>query len=243
MAQRKKQKESFGFTFRWPIQTMSWAQGLLPNEISLHFKGLTNIFLLIVTIVLAIGAAIQEGNWIANVAIFFVLAGIWYYLNVAIKKWLLQKRWLDGVEMNVIDEMPGHEFEEACAEIYRRLGYKVKVTKRTRDQGADLIMEGPSGRVVVQAKRQASAVGNWAVQEICAAKGLYKASHAVVITNNTYTIQARELADANAVKLVDRNDFVNMLVKTASDGQNNITTSEYFSLIASEFLILLKRLQ
>lgn len=77
--------------------------------------------------------------------------------------------------MRVIDQMEGYEFEKVCGEIYHKPGYRVKVTNESRDQGADLILEGPEGGVVVQAKRQASSVGNRAVQEIVAAKGLYKA--------------------------------------------------------------------
>ena len=81
--------------------------------------------------------------------------------------------------MQAIDRMRGIEFEQFCAELFRRKGFKVATTQASGDQGADLILEGKNGRAVVQAKRSKSKVGNWAVQEVLAAKGFYAARRAV----------------------------------------------------------------
>jgi restriction system protein len=124
------------------------------------------------------------------------------------------QRWLDGIEMQQIDQMSGLEFERACAEIFRRSGYAVTHTKQTGDQGADLILDRRSERSIVQAKRWSSTVGNGAVQEIVAAKAMYKANRAIVITNNFFTAAARVLATANAVELLDRSDLAKMLART-----------------------------
>ena len=114
--------------------------------------------------------------------------------------------------MQAIDRMRGIEFEQFCAELFRRKGFKVATTKSSGDQGADLILEGKNGRrAVVQAKRSNSKVGNWAVQEVLAAKGFYAAQRAVVLTNNSYSNSARALAAANGVELLDRNDLARML--------------------------------
>ena len=94
------------------------------------------------------------------------------------------------------------------------------MTQKTRDQGADITMENHEGSYVVQAKRQLSAVGNWAVQEAHTARSFYKAKHAVVITNNIYTSQAVALAKACEVELVDRTRLAEMLAKSTQRSRN-----------------------
>ena len=128
------------------------------------------------------------------------------------RRW--EKRWLQGVEMAAIDAMDGYQFEKTCAELFRSYGYDVEVTKKARDQGADLIVSDDEDRTVVQTKRQQTPVGNWAVQEVVAAKALYKANRAIVITNSSYTPQAVSLAHANDVELLDRGDLASLLAST-----------------------------
>jgi HJR/Mrr/RecB family endonuclease len=84
------------------------------------------------------------------------------------------------------------------------MGYKVEITKTTGDQGADLVIEKFGEKTAVQAKCYASTVGNYAVQEVLAAKSLYKAHRAMVVTNNYFTDAAITLAAANHIELWDR---------------------------------------
>ena len=57
---------------------------------------------------------------------------------------------------------------------------------------------------VIQAKlRRHMTVGNDAVQQVIAAKGVYNCPGAVVITNSTFTPEAEELARILGVELVD----------------------------------------
>jgi len=45
-------------------------------------------------------------------------------------------------------------------------GYTVKVTRAAGDYGADLVMEKPGKKIVVQAKRHSKSVGIEAVQQV-----------------------------------------------------------------------------
>jgi restriction system protein len=150
-----------------------------------------------------------------EIGVLSLAAGGALVLGRRIWRWRQKRRWLDGVEMARIDEMPGVEFERACADIFRRLGYKVKTTKTTGDQGADLLLEGKYGRAVVQTKRQKSKVGNEAVQQVVAAKAFYAANDAFVVTNHFYSPAAMRLAEANGVRLLDRRDLAKMLAHVA----------------------------
>ncbi len=98
----------------------------------------------------------------------------------------------------------GYEFEEYVANLYKKLGYKIEeVTKKSGDQGADVIAWKNKEKYVIQAKFYNSPVGNKAVQEVVASLGMYKANKGIVVTNNTFTISAIELAKANNIELID----------------------------------------
>lgn len=67
-------------------------------------------------------------------------------------------------------------------------------------------------KIAVQAKQYKSNVGIKAVQEISAAKLHYVADEAWVVTNSFFTKAAGELARSNKVKLVNRDELVEILL-------------------------------
>lgn len=67
--------------------------------------------------------------------------------------------------------------------------------------------------VVVQAKRHSKNVGINAAQEAQAAIAHYKAQEAWVVSNRTYTNPAIQLADANGVRLIDRDELIKMVLQ------------------------------
>jgi len=99
--------------------------------------------------------------------------------------------------------MNGYEYEQACADYLRRKGFRdVQVTQASRDQGADIIAVHRKQRYAVQCKYYATPVGNKAVQEVYAAATFYECDRAVVMTNNTFTKGAIELAESLGVELM-----------------------------------------
>lgn len=97
----------------------------------------------------------------------------------------------------------GADFEAWVADVFESSGFADERTKAARDHGADLLLSGMGVRVAVQVKFWTSAVGNHAVQEVVAAKALYKTDAAWVVTNSTFTVQAVVLARANDVRLIE----------------------------------------
>lgn len=114
-----------------------------------------------------------------------------------------------------VDVMDGKTFEEFLAARYRRLGYDVEVTRYQGDFGADLVIAKEGVRTAVQAKRWSRPVGLDAVQQVVAAKAYYRCQLAIVVANQPFTQQARELAAVNDVKLWDREVLVTKLLETA----------------------------
>ena len=117
-----------------------------------------------------------------------------------------------------IDLMEGYQFEFYLQTLLFYLGYKVEPTTKSRDWGADLILTDQEAhkRIVVQAKRYSKTVGARAVQEIVASKLHYEADDAWVISNNYFSEQAESLAKENNVRLIDRNELVEMYKKVQS---------------------------
>jgi len=111
-----------------------------------------------------------------------------------------------------IDIMTGIEFEQFVCELFSKMGYDSKVTKKTGDQGIDVIAEKNNIRVGIQSKCYSGIVGNKAIQEAVAGKGFYKCDKVMVISNNFFTNAAIELAKINEVVLWDRNILKEKLI-------------------------------
>ena len=121
-----------------------------------------------------------------------------------------------------VDRMKGDEFEDFIKEIYELLGYKVEKTKKSGDQGIDLIIKKHFKRTGIQLKRYKGAVGNSAVQEAVAGKRFYKLDRVCVLSNTVYTKSAKELARANRVELYGREDLKKLIKKARrrANGKN-----------------------
>lgn len=110
-----------------------------------------------------------------------------------------------------VDRMTGEQFEMYCKELFEKQGYKVSTTKRSGDFGADLILEKNRNKIIVQVKRFKNNVGVSAIQEVVSALPVYRGQEAWVITNSYFTSSAIQLARANNVRLLNRDDLLRMM--------------------------------
>ncbi|MET3212032.1 UNVERIFIED_CONTAM: restriction system protein [Paenibacillus sp. PvR008] len=120
------------------------------------------------------------------------------------------------IGINEIDRMEdGKDFEMYLFRLFLCLGYgDTYKTQDTRDYGADLVFTDREGyRNVIQAKRYAvsNPVGLGAVQEVYSSMRFYRAKKSIVITPSKYTNSCEKLASFNGVKLLDRNDLIEMI--------------------------------
>ena len=129
------------------------------------------------------------------------------------------------VTMYLVDAMDGFQFEDFLVEIFQTMGYDVKETKRTQDQGADLFVTRFGKDMVIQAKNYSGSVGNSAVQQVISAKTFYGCDEAMVVTNSYFTRSAKELAESALVRLIDRDELQKYLddynQKIIEDFQSN----------------------
>ena len=108
------------------------------------------------------------------------------------------------ITMYLVDGMDGFEFEAFLVNVFQTIGFDVKETKKTADQGADLFVSRFGKTMVIQAKNYTGSVGNAAVQQAISAKAFYGCDEAMVVTNSYFTKSANELAATAGVRLVDR---------------------------------------
>lgn len=121
--------------------------------------------------------------------------------------------------MAVVDAMDGHDFEQFCAEILERCGYRnIHVTKGTGDQGVDVIAIKNGVRHAFQCKRYSSKLGNKPVQEVHTGKQFYSCQKGVVITNSYFTRGAEDAARRVGVELWDRDTLIRKMGYRAPTG-------------------------
>ena len=117
-----------------------------------------------------------------------------------------------STELKYIDNLEGLEFENYCADILKKIGFlNVEVTVSSGDYGADVIGFKDNIKYAFQCKRVAEQLSAKPIGEVLRAKGNYKCSKAVIITNNFFSKNAIEEAKNNEVELWDRNKLKEIL--------------------------------
>ena len=102
------------------------------------------------------------------------------------------------------------EFESACAEVLKSIGWTTRLTSGSGDQGVDVIAQKGDSRMVVQCKMYGKPVGNKAVQEAFAGMAYANANIAAVVAPNGFTRSAMELANRTGVYLISPKDLHNL---------------------------------
>lgn len=162
----------------------------------------------IVWLSIVIFAIVTKSIYAAIVVTFSLL--LFYFIFKKVKKYNFYKK---QESMSKIDMMTGIEFEEfLLINILQKMGYsKLRTTATTNDYGVDIIGYKDEIKCAIQCKRYNSKVSNKAIQEIVAGKNHYRCEKAIVITNNYYTSNAKELAYDNKVQLLDRDDIIRVI--------------------------------
>lgn|GEM_PF-1090204 len=132
---------------------------------------------------------------------------------------------LKTVDIGLIDQLEGHDFELYVARLLVELGYKrVYKTTNSRDFGADVVFVDRFGnQTVIQTKRhqENNIIGVSAVQEVYTSKRYYKARNALVLTNSTFSSPCETLAGVNHVLLLDRSDLKKIISYFITDQYEN----------------------
>ena len=108
--------------------------------------------------------------------------------------------------------MNGQKYERRVASYLRYKGYKgVTITQASGDYGVDIVASKHFHKYAIQCKYYSKPVGLSAVQQVVAGMAYYECDRAIVITNNTFTRQAKQLAKHNDVELMANVNPSNMV--------------------------------
>jgi len=100
-----------------------------------------------------------------------------------------------------LDKIDGHQFEDAMAEVFQRMGYHAERGKLSNDQGRDIILHRAERLVVVECKHQKAAVGRPIVQKLHSATITYPAAtNGLVLTTGCFAPSALEYVEELNVK-------------------------------------------
>jgi HJR/Mrr/RecB family endonuclease len=113
----------------------------------------------------------------------------------------------NNVKINFDENMDGISFELFCEKLLKNNNWETTLTKKTGDQGVDIIAIKYSTKVAIQCKKYSQPVGNKAVQEVIAGQKYYQTKYAVVVTNTTFTESSIQLANTAGVRLLHYNDL------------------------------------
>lgn len=167
------------------------------------YRWLTGGFLLAL-VYSFVGRAYLDGGWKGRLdPVAFLLIALWVgWSAIALYRWHFQYR---DLQMENVDAMAGEAFEQFCAYLLRRNGYKrIQVTPQSGDQGIDIIATKKGESYGFQCKRYTGFVGNKAVQEAWTGHNFYRLDQAAVLTNSEFSDAAIELAQELGVVLIDR---------------------------------------
>lgn len=146
------------------------------------------------------------------------------------KKWekdgLRGKLLLLNSDISDIDIMEGYEFENYLKTLFFYEGYVTEVTSKAKDFGADIILTKANEKIVVQAKRYNKSVGAKSVQEIIGGAKHYNATDAMVVTNSHFTSAAETIAKENNIRLIDREELIEIYIKVKKQLQLSTKESE-----------------
>ncbi|MBL8121302.1 restriction endonuclease [Candidatus Saccharibacteria bacterium] len=150
---------------------------------------------------------IAQHPYIPAVLIACGAAIILIVIAVTVRRALRRKHLYDAITMSSVDTMSGLEFERFLADLLKKRGCTdIRLTEKY-DLGVDIIAKKDGVTWGIQAKRYNSPAKADAVRQAYTGLNRYKCDRAMVITNNTFSRQARMLASDNNVVLVDRNSL------------------------------------
>lgn len=123
----------------------------------------------------------------------------------------MENKVIEVKDIQDIDNLNPIEFEYFVRELFSLQGYSAWTTKKTYDNGADVVAENSNERIAIQVKHSSKSINGYGVYQAARGRRNYKADKAVLITNNEFTSQAKLDAIDSNVTLIDAHDISKFL--------------------------------
>ncbi|QGM28952.1 hypothetical protein GI482_00320 [Bacillus sp. N3536] len=107
------------------------------------------------------------------------------------------------------------QFAELNAKLLNKMGFFLQEVKSTDDGGVEMLtfneMSGEEKKHVIQCKKNERPVGVRIIEELLLIVELKKANNGILISDNSFTSKAIDLASDNNLKLIDGKKFRELL--------------------------------
>ena len=117
-----------------------------------------------------------------------------------------RRRKLEGYWMS----LSGTDFEREMANVLRALGYRVKSTPSSGDEGVDLILKRPGKTIVVQCKAHQNPVGPAIARELFGSMIHFKADRAILACTGGFTRGVKEFVRDKPIDLVSVSELARL---------------------------------
>jgi hypothetical protein len=111
------------------------------------------------------------------------------------------------VNLALLDAMDGHEFEDLVEQLLSKMGFHIEGRKAAADGGIDMVATKMDaivgGKFIIQCKRFTGSVGNSVIRDLYGVVHSESANMGVLITNSTFTRDARSFAEGKPIELID----------------------------------------
>jgi HJR/Mrr/RecB family endonuclease len=117
-----------------------------------------------------------------------------------------------NMDFSSIEHMTPYDFEYYVADLFKKKGYKTKITPKSQDYGVDVIARNDTETIAIQVKKYLrSPVGNKDVQMLLGAmqKSDIKADKSILITTSKFTKNAKIQARGCPIELWDKRKLIN----------------------------------
>lgn len=111
------------------------------------------------------------------------------------------------VNFALLDALGGHEFEDVVEQLLSKMGFHIEGRKAAADGGIDMVASKMDaivgGKFIIQCKRFTGSVGNSVIRDLYGVVHSESANKGVLITNSTFTRDARSFAEGKPIELID----------------------------------------
>lgn len=154
-------------------------------------------------------------NWKITAITFFSELILFYICTLFYLRWTLKRQ--DNAEIWVINKMTDKELEDFITNILTHLGCTVIKLDREHPDISFLLTTPMDSKAIVKIKSHKRVVGIRLVERTFKQLDIHQADECWVITNNSYTSQAREFAKKKKIRLHDRDQLIKWILKVKKE--------------------------
>lgn len=104
--------------------------------------------------------------------------------------------------------LSGHQFEDEVAKVFRRIGYKARVSKQGGDGGIDIIIEKEGNSIAVQCKAHNKPIGPSVAREFYGTLLHFGYKKGILVSRSGFTIGVYDFVSEKSIGLMNLNDIL-----------------------------------